>query len=119
MTLQECYEQMDGDYSDALGRLHSEALIERFVLRYPEQDTFELLREAVEKGNIEESFSQAHTLKGIAANLSLSGLNKAASELTEQLRAKENEADRELFLAVETSHKLVLSTIEKYAKGMG
>ena len=32
MTLQECYAALGGNYDDVLGRLHSERLVQKFVL---------------------------------------------------------------------------------------
>ena len=36
MTMQECYEAIGGNYEAVLGRLHSEALIRRFALKFLE-----------------------------------------------------------------------------------
>ena len=47
MTLKEFYEQIDGSYEDTLHRLPSEALVHRFVLKYPADPSFAQLREAV------------------------------------------------------------------------
>ena len=40
MTLKEFYEQIDGSYEDTLHRLPSEALVHRFVLKYPADPSF-------------------------------------------------------------------------------
>ena len=40
MTLKEFYEQIDGSYEDTLHRLTSEALVHRFVLKYPADPSF-------------------------------------------------------------------------------
>ena len=34
MTMQECYKAIGGNYEAVLGRLHSEALIQRFTLKF-------------------------------------------------------------------------------------
>ena len=34
MTMQECYKATGGNYEAVLGRLHSEALIQRFTLKF-------------------------------------------------------------------------------------
>jgi len=36
MTLKECYAAMGGDYDEAIGRLRSEKLVEKFVDENPE-----------------------------------------------------------------------------------
>ena len=68
MTLKEFYEQIDGSYEDTLHRLTSEALVHRFVLKYPADPSFAQLREAVAAADWESAFSAAHTLKGVAQN---------------------------------------------------
>ena len=65
MTIQECYTKLKGNYEDAVRRLSSDNLIERFMLMFPKDTTMQALRAAVAEGNIEESFRAAHTLKGL------------------------------------------------------
>ena len=43
MTLEECYAAMGGDYADAIGRLRSERMIQKFVLKVPKDESFNLL----------------------------------------------------------------------------
>lgn len=114
MTIAECYSKLNGDYQDMLERVGTDSLVERFLLKYPNEKSMMTLREAVESRNIEASFNAAHTLKGVAANLSLTGLVQAASELTEQLRPKTEVADAELMTRVEEQYKLVIDTINEY-----
>ena len=40
MTMRECYEAIGGNYEDVLGRLHSEALIRRFTLKFLEDQRY-------------------------------------------------------------------------------
>ena len=40
MTMQECYEAIGGNYEAVLGRLHSEALIRRFALKFLEDQRY-------------------------------------------------------------------------------
>lgn len=119
MTLQECYEKMNGDYGEAINRLTMEKLVERFVLKFPEDKTMDELRDAVSRENIEDSFCAAHTLKGVAANLSFQALFTAASSLTEQLRPRTENADPELMKEVEACYSLILATIEAYKEENG
>ena len=46
MTMQECYEAIGGNYEDVLGRLHSEALIRRFTLKFLEDQSYLQLKQA-------------------------------------------------------------------------
>lgn len=114
MTIQECYTKLKGNYEDAVRRLSSDNLIERFMLMFPKDTTMQTLRAAVAEGNIEESFRAAHTLKGIAANLSFSELAEVSSKLTEQLRPRTNQADGELVSQIEELYELTINTLKEY-----
>lgn len=114
MTLQECYDQMNGSYSDARSRLMMDSMIERFIVKFLDDRTMEDLRQAVREGDIAVSFRQAHTLKGVAANLSFTGLQQAASELTEQLRPQKAPADPGLLAKVEDAYQKTVEAIRAY-----
>lgn len=86
MTIQECYEAIGGNYEDVLRRLRSEALIRKFTLKFLEDQSYPLLKQALGDNNYEEAFRGAHTLKGVCQNLSFDRLYEVSSELTELLR---------------------------------
>lgn len=114
MTLQECYDRMNGSYDDAKGRLMMDKMIERFALKFLDDKTMENLRQAVASGDIPVSFREAHTLKGVAANLSFTALQKAASDLTEQLRPQSAPADPQLMAKVEQAYQAVVDAVHAY-----
>ena len=64
---------------------HAE-LYEKFLFRFPDDPTFGRLRAAMAAEDWEEAFLQAHTLKGVAGNLSLDGLYQQLTPFVEQLR---------------------------------
>ena len=86
MTLQECYTALGGDYDEVLGRLRSEKMIQKFVLRFLEDKSYDLLCASMESGNYEEAFRAAHTIKGVCQNLSFTLLGRSSSALSEALR---------------------------------
>ena len=86
MTLRECYAAMGGNYDDAIGRLRSERLVQKFVLKFLDDGSYSLLRRSMEEKNYEEAFRAAHTIKGVCQNLSLSRLQSSSSRLCESLR---------------------------------
>lgn len=86
MTLQECYAAMGGNYDDAIGRLRSEKLVQKFVLKFLNDDSFQLLNDSVAAGNYEDAFRAAHTIKGVCQNLSFERLQNSSSLLTDALR---------------------------------
>ena len=68
MTLQECYAAMGGNYEDAIGRLRSERLVQKFVLKFLDDGSYHLLCRSLEEKNYPEAFRAAHTIKGGSAN---------------------------------------------------
>ena len=81
-----CYAEMGADYAEVLERLRDERLIRRYVLRFPDDPSYDALCRAMSGGRVEEAFLAAHTLKGITQSLGFGGLCTSASALTEALR---------------------------------
>lgn len=86
MTIQECYAQLGGSYEDVITRLPSQRLVEKFVGRFPNDDSYATLCAAMAQQDRGEAFRAAHTLKGVAANLGFTRLMNSANRLTEALR---------------------------------
>lgn len=114
MDIKELYEKIGGNYESALSRLIKESFVEKFALMYLKDTSFLDLSKAVSEGNIVKSFRAAHTLKGVAANLSFNELSEAASELTEQLRSQTELANPHLYKKVKTAHNKTLQVLEEY-----
>ena len=85
MTVQECYQNLGGDYSQVEKRLPSVSLIKRFITKFLDDGSFSELCQAMQAGQREQAFRAAHTLKGVCANLSFDRLGASASQLTELL----------------------------------
>ena len=45
MTLKECYDRMNGSYEEAKGRLMTDSMIERFVMKFLDDPTMDNLRD--------------------------------------------------------------------------
>ncbi len=86
MTLQECYTAMGGNYEDVIGRLRAERLVQKFVLKFPGDGSFDLLCRSMETEDYAEAFRAAHTIKGVCQNLSFSKLQDSSGRLCEALR---------------------------------
>ena len=115
MTLEECYNNLHGDYEEAKTRLMNERLIERFILKFPEDPSMGALLEMIEAGDNVAAFRAVHTLKGVAANLAFTQLFRDASNLTEQLRDLKSNPDPEFVSTLKTTYNLVISTLKEYA----
>lgn len=114
MTLKECYEVMHGDYEGVTGRLVSESLVRKFVLKFLNDPSFGELCSAVESGDGETAFRASHTLKGICLNLGFTDLYKASSALTEKLRGNNvlDEESKTLFEHVHEEYDRTIRAIK-------
>ena len=114
MTVEECYNAFGGDYSEAIGRLGSDVLIKRFMLKFSSQCGYDSLCKAMEEED-EAAFTAAHTLKGVCMNLSFAVLGKSSSLLTEALRNGFSEEVPGLFGQVQEDYKKTVDAINEVA----
>lgn len=113
MTLQECYALLEGDYESAAHRLMTETLVRKFVFKFLDDGSFDLLKSSLKNGNYEDAFRAAHTIKGVCQNLSFTKLYESGNALTEALRGREDKDYSELFKAVEEDYNMTVSAIKK------
>ena len=86
MDIKTVYQTIGGNYEEILGRFMTEARIVKFVRRFPADGSFALLKSSLASGNCEEAFRAAHTLKGVAQNLSFTKLFTIGETVTNILR---------------------------------
>ena len=78
------------DVDDALSRfMDNESLMVKFLLRFPQDQNFRQLQKALAAGDAAGAYTAAHTLKGVAGNLSMAALFRQASAVTEDLRKED------------------------------
>lgn len=117
MTIEECYRELEGNYKEVKLRLSSDSLIEKFALKFLDSPCYSSLSQEMTNGNREEAFRAAHTLKGVAANLSFTRLFESSSKLTEVLRLESDSISDEaygLFSEVTEDYKITVDAISSY-----
>lgn len=114
MTILECYSALGGNYDDVIGRLRSERLVQKFVLKFLDDGSFELLHRSLEEGNAEEAFRAAHTIKGMCQNLGFDALGNSSSALTEVLRHGDSAAAKTLLPHVDEDYARTCSAIREF-----
>jgi len=80
------------DVTDASARfMKNDGIFKKFLFRFPGEKGFSELFELLEKEDVdvEEAFRAAHTMKGLAANLSLKSISAILVPMTEVLRGGE------------------------------
>ena len=116
MTIRECYEKTGSDYENILKRFGSEAMIQRFALKFLKDGSFSDLKNALEAKDGERAFRAAHTLKGICLNLGLDSLYKVSACLTEKLRGREFNGYEEAYEEVQQEYQKTIEAIRTMAE---
>ncbi len=119
MTMQECYRAIGADYDDVLGRLRSERLIQKFVLKFLDDGSFDLLCASMDSGDLDTAFRASHTIKGVCSNLGFTRLGKSSHDLTEALRARNAEEAAGLLGQVKADYEATVSAIRTYKAEAG
>ena len=86
MTLQELYDNMDGDYEQAMRVLRVEKLVDKHIRKFVRNGVIEALLEAREEMKPEVLFDRAHAVKGISASLGLKEIAGTAAEISDEFR---------------------------------
>lgn len=86
MTLAELYEAVGGDYSNVLERLGDKQTIQKFVLKFSDDSTYDRLLRYLREKDMKHAFYEAHTLKGITLSLGFDRLGSCVGTLCENLR---------------------------------
>lgn len=116
MLLQECYQKMGGDYNEVLERLVSVERIEKYVVKFLGDPTYQMLCEAKAAGDANAVFLNVHTLKGVSQNLGFGNLYKACYRMTEAVRGGKPLEDEKLFEAVTQAYEETIAVIRAYAE---
>lgn len=92
MNIKEFYDSIGEDFNDVIGRLRAESRVCKYVLKFPEDKSFDNLLSSMKEKNYAEAFRAAHTIKGTCLNLSFNSFAAIASDITEKLRNFEDAA---------------------------
>ncbi len=112
-------EQGGVDVNGALGRfMGSEALLERFLKRFLQDETLSALQTALAAGDTEAAAAAAHSLKGTSGNLSLNILFERSTAQLSQLRAGDLEGARQAMAGVTEAYTNAVEAIRAvYGEG--
>ncbi len=119
MTLQECYAAIGGNYEDVAARLRSDRLVQKFILRFLEDKSYELFCTSMKEKNYEEAFRAAHTIKGVCQNLSFTRLLESSSAMSEALRHGWTPEADALISSLQEDYQMTVDVIQKFQKECG
>lgn len=105
-------EQAGVNYTSGLERfMNNEAMFQRFLKKFAQDDSYNQLCNALSTGDCEAAFRAAHTLKGVAGNLSMDTLFHALTSQTEQLRSGDLESARAAQPQIDTVYHAILDAL--------
>lgn len=119
MSLKECYKSPEGEYEEVLGRLRSERLVQKFVLKFLSDGSYDLLCNSLQSEDYGEAFRAAHTIKGVCQNLSFTKLYKSSNQLTEALRNGWSPEAASLMEQVKQDYEQTVAAIRSFEAEMG
>lgn len=91
--------------------MNHDALMIKMLHLFPQDTSFAQLSKALDAQDVKAAFEAAHSLKGVAANLSIQPLFSLASEMTEQLRRGDIAGALQCFPALQASYEHTLTAI--------
>lgn len=98
---------------EALERfMGNQAILEKMMAKFPESIKPLEVLQFIDEGNIEQATANAHTIKGITANLSLTPLYTAYTEIVKLLRANDAVNAREVLLKTLPIQQNLISVIQ-------
>ena len=111
--LKEFYRLAGSNYDETVRRFNGNPdMVKRFVLKFLCDESFSKLKAFLEKGDAEEAFRNAHTLKGICANLGFTRLYARASEVTELLRSGKADEAKANFPRLEEEYEYLVGLLK-------
>ena len=77
------------DFDDGVKRVVNNAkLYVKLLVKFRDGTKLDVLESSLASGDLDKAQSEAHTIKGVSANLSLTELYKQSLELETQIKAK-------------------------------
>ena len=102
------------DYDSGSQRFNGEdAVYQKFLRMFPDDPSYYRTVKAINEGDLEDAFNNAHTLKGASGNLSLSTLYDTTSFLVEELRTQKTENLNDLLAKVTESYEKTVKAIRE------
>lgn len=114
MTMMEALEKSGVNVVETLRRFgENVGLLERFIRKFPQDETFGKLEAAIQQQNYHEAELLAHTLKGTSANLGFQELSRRCADMVAALRGGRVAEMEFLFPAVSDEHQKIVGLLQE------
>lgn len=99
------------NYKELIDRFGNSDIAKRFIKKFPSDESFCSLKNALSDGDVKAAFIAAHTLKGLCLNLCFTDLAAASSAVTESLRSENIDQAKLQFPEVERLYEILIQHI--------
>jgi len=115
MSLLEELAANGADIKDGLERLmNNEAIYVKLLKKLPDSIAQQEVLPFIDSGNIETATKNAHTIKGVTGNLSVTPLYTAYTKIVDLLRAGKVDEAKTLYLETLPVQEKLIKIIQKY-----
>ena len=114
MDVKEFYTNVKGNYQGALSIMMNDMFIARMLSKFMSSDAVNQLISLYEQKDYRGVFASAHSLKGVAGNLSLTPLYDIASTITEATRNSDDVDITKEILELKKIYELIKEQYQKY-----
>lgn len=102
------------DYDQGIKRfMGNEELFKKFLIKFKNDNSYSRLMKALKEDNCQEAYNEAHTLKGVAANLSMINLLEIVSEMSKILHDGELEKGKQLQNALTAQYLNTMELVDR------
>lgn len=102
------------DVDSALERfMENEALLERFLKKFLNDENYSKLLKALEQDDMEMALTAAHTLKGVCGNLSMDSLFRLLTQQVQAFREGDKDTARKLMPEITKEYNSITEAIRK------
>lgn len=114
MSIKDFYAAVGGSYDEIMRRLLSEERVVKYLGKFCNDKSFEMMTEEIDQKKWEDAFRDAHNLKGISVNLGLQNLFESSSQLCEAMRNGEPSVDiQPMYDQVKQDYETVISSVQQ------
>ncbi|MCL2497621.1 MAG: Hpt domain-containing protein [Symbiobacteriaceae bacterium] len=111
-------EAAETNFAEGIARMmNNRSLYVRLLTKFHTTDNISALRAAVASGIPDQIRMEAHTLKGVAANLSLAGLSNKAADLDHAVKDGHMDQVAALMQIIEESYAITMTEVAAYIAG--
>lgn len=101
------------DVQEALERfMGNEGLLMKFLLRFPQDESFQQLKQAMEAKDTDQAYRAAHALKGLAGNLAMKSLYEQVCSVMADLREGDLSTAQGKMAELESQYQGVLDALQ-------